>query len=217
MTVSLTIYVSNNCSCLFLFVLFLFLLFILENLERRPNTSSEDNNFSHPEDNEPPGVRRRSSSSLIQLTSGDSRKTSVRQAQREDMVPLVRYEGVVEDTHAANVRAHREVKVIVHKTSSSSSSTVSSVRSVEQRIPTSRGKQVRSRDHFHHCHQNRRERREIKNLDQSPSDFTVEKRSSYGEESIQLQVIGFAKDETNSEASQETIKEGGSLAAMFDS
>ena len=223
-----------------MFVLFLSLLFILETLERGPNTSSEDNNFSHPRgqprrspdrsrprylfndrtldaaDNEPPGERRRSSSSLTQLPSGDSRKTSARQAQREDMVPLVTYDGVVEDTHAANVRAHREVKVIVHKTSSSSSSTVSSVRSVEQRIPTSRGKQVRSRDHFHHCRQNSREQREITNLDQSPSGFTVEKRSSFGEECIQLQVIGIAKDETNSEASQETVKEGGSLAAMFD-
>lgn len=218
----------------------------MTNLERHRNTSTEDTNFNGPrsqprrspgrsrshhlfnertinaKDNESPGERMKSSSSLTQLTSGVSRKTSARQAQREDMIPLVTYDGVVEETHAGNIRAHREVKVIVHKTSSSSSSTVSSVRSVEQRMTSSRGKHMRAHDHFQHHrhrHQNNREQWESGsgNPDQSPSSFTVEERSGCGGESIQLQVIDITKDETNSEVSQERIKEGGSLAAMFDS
>ncbi len=226
----------------------------MTNLERHRHTSSEDINFNRPrgqprrspgrsrshhlfnerttdaKDNEysveSPEERIKSSSSLTQLTSGLSRKTSAKQAQREDTFPLVTYDGVVEDTQAENIHAHREVKVIVHKTSSSSSSTVSSVRSVEQRMTTSRGKHVRSRDqfqHHRHRHQNSREQWEsgIENPYQSPSGFTVEKSSGCAEESIQLQVIDIAKDATNSEercdTSQETIKEGGSLATMFDS
>ena len=208
--------------------------------------SSEDNNFNHPrsqprrspgrsgshhlfnaertinalaEDNKSPGER--GSSSFTELTSGISRKTSARQAQREDMFPLVTFDGVVQDTHTADTHSHREVKVIVHKTSSSSSSTVSSVQSVDQRMSTSRGKQVQLREHFHHHHRHQTSRvqrkSEIGNPDQSPSSSTVENRSGYGEESIQLQVIDIGKDATNSEVSQETIQEGGSLAAMFDS
>ena len=79
--------------------------------------------------------------------------------------------------------------------------------------------QLREHFHHHHRHQTSRVQRksEIGNPDQSPSSSTVEKRSGYGEESIQLQVIDIGKDATNSEVSQETIQEGGSLAAMFDS
>lgn len=217
-----------------------------KNLERHRNTSSEGGSFNHPrgqprrsaggsrshnvfnertsnaKDNESPGMRINDSASFTQLTSGVSR---MRQAQREDMVPFVRCEGVVQDTKATNTHAHREVKVIVHKsTSSSSSSTVSSVRSVEQRMTSPRSKHMQSRDHSHHHHRRHQNSEcsesQIRNREQSRFSCTVEKLSDRGE-SMQLQVIDIAEGATNSqhfcETSQGTIKEGGSLAAMFDS
>ena len=159
------------------------------------------------------------SASLSQLAGNVSR---MRQAQRS---PLVRYDGVVEDTKATSTHAHREVNVIVHRsTSSSSSSTVSSLRSVEQRMASPRSKHVQSHDHIHHHrrrHQNS-ERSEIqfRNHMQSDSSCTVEKLSDL-RESTQLQVVAVVEDSTHSEnfreTSQKSIKEGGSLAAMFDS
>ena len=214
-------------------------------LELHPNTSKEDENPNHPRDqtrrspgrskshhnsdqrtrntndNELPGGRMKSSSSLTQMTSGVSR---MRQAQCEDMIPIVTYDGA-EDTNAtANTHAHREVKVIVHRTSSSSSSTTSSVRSVGQRMTAARGKHVRSRDHFHHRRRHQTSEHsesETRSPGQSPSSCTVERRSDR-EASIQLQVIDIAKDDATTsepccETSQETIKQGGSLADMFDS
>lgn len=214
----------------------------LKHLERHRNTSSEDGSFNHSrgqprrlgggsrshnvfnertsnaKDSESPGVTMRDLASFTQLTSGVSR---IRHVQREDMVPFVRYDGVVEDTKATNTHAHREVKVIVHKsTSSSSSSTVSSVRSVEQRMPSPRRKHVQSRDHFYHHRRRHQNSERSENREQSCFSHTVEKLSD-GEKSIQLQVIDIVEDATHSEqfcqTSQETTKEGGSLAAMFDS
>jgi len=222
----------------------------LKNLEQHRNTSSEDGNINQPraqparseagskshhllnertrniQNNESPEERRKGSKSFAQVASGVSR---MRQAQRKEMVPFVRYDGVVEDTEATNSHAHREVKVIVHRsTSSSSSSTVSSLRSVEQRM-ASPSKHVQSRDHSHpprRRHQtSERSENNIRNDEQSRSSCTVEKLSDRGE-SMQLpvQVVDIVEDATHSvdsehlcEKSQKTTKEGGSLAALFDS
>lgn len=215
----------------------------MKNLERHRNTPSEEGNINHPrgqprrsaagsksrhlfnektnntENNDSPGERMKGSASFSQLAGNVSR---MRQAQRS---PLVRYDGVVEDSKATSTHAHREVKVIVHRsTSSSSSSTVSSLRSVEQRMASPRSKHVQSHDHIHHHrrrHQNS-ERSEIQfsNHMQSGSSCTVEKLSDL-RESTQLQVVDVVEDATHSEnfcgTSQKTIEEGGSLAAMFDS
>lgn len=217
---------------------------LLKNLERHRNTSSEDGSINHPraqpgrstagrkshhlfnertsdvQNNESPGERMKGS--FAQVASGVSR---MRQAQRKEMVPFVRYDGVVEDTEATSAHAYREVKVIVHRsTSSSSSSTVSSLRSVDQRMASPRSKHVQSRDHSHHHrrrHQNsERSESHVSNQEQSRSSSTVEKLSDCGE-SIQLKVVDIVEGATHSEhlceTSQKTTKEGGSLAAMFDS
>ena len=158
------------------------------------------------------------SASYSQLASGVSR---MRQAQRKEMVPFVRYDGVVEDTEATKIHAHREVKVIVHRsTSSSSSSTVSSLRSVEQRMASSESQHVQSRDHSHHHHRQRYQNIErsesyIRNHEQRRSSCTVDKVSDRGEP-MQLQVTDIVEDATHRER-QKSTKEGGSLAAMFDS
>lgn len=216
----------------------------LKNLERHRNTSSEEGSINHPraqpgrstagrkshhllnertsnvQNNESPGERMKGS--FAQVASGVSR---MRQAQRKEMVPFVRYDGVVEDTEATSAHAYREVKVIVHRsTSSSSSSTVSSLRSVDQRMASPRSKHVQSRDHSHRHrrrHQNsERSESHISNQEQSRFSSTVEKLSDRGE-SIQLKVVDIVEDVTHSEhlceTSQKTTKEGGSLAAMFDS
>ena len=219
----------------------------LKNLEQHRNTSSEDGNINQPraqparseagskshhlfnektrniQNNESPEERRKGSKSFAQVASGVSR---MRQAQRKEMIPFVRYDGVVEGTEATNSHAHREVKVIVHRsTSSSSSSTFSSLRSVEQRMASPRSKQVQSRDHSHHHHRrssqtSERSESNIRNDEQSRSSCTVEKLSDRGE-SMQLPVqvvcVHSVDSEHLCEKSQKTTKEGGSLAAMFDS
>ena len=218
----------------------------MKTLERHSNTSNEDGNINQPrgqpprsatgskshhlfnertnntQNNESPGGMAKGSASFAQLASGVSR---MRQTQRKEMVPFVRYDGLVEDTEATNTHAHREVKVIVHRsTSSSSSSTVSSLRSVEQRMVCPRNKHVQSRDHSRH-HRRRhqtseRSETQIRNHEQSRSSCTVDKLLDRGG-SMQLQAVDIVKDATDSEhfceTSQNTMKEGGSLAAMFDS
>lgn len=229
-----------------LLLLFSLVIYILKTLEQHGNPSSEDGSINHPRiqpgrsaagiksrhsfnertsdtlNNESHGRRMKGSASSVQLASGVSR---MRQAQHKAMVPFVRYDGVVEGTEATNIHAHREVKVIVHRsTSSSSSSTVSSLRSFEQRMASPGSKHVRSRDHSHHHrlrHQNiERSQSHIRNHEQSRSSCIVEKLSDRGEPT-QLQVMDIVKDATHkerfSETSQKTTKEGGSLAAMFDS
>ena len=231
--------------------MFSLVIYFLKNLEGHRNLSSEDGSISHlrtqpsrsaggsqsrhsfnestsnTPNNESHWGRPEGSGSFSQLASGVSR---MKQAQRKDMVPLVRYDGVVEDTEATNSHAHREVKVIVHRsTSSSSSSTVSSLRSVEQRMASPRSKLVQSRDHSHHPHHHHRLRHQsviegsdsrIRNHEQSLSSCTIEKLSDR-REPMQLQVMDIAEDATHRqtfrETSQNTTKEGGSLAAMFDS
>jgi len=94
-----------------------------------------------------------------------------------------------------------------------------------------RSREVRSRDHSHHHHYHHHHRRhqtsehseELGNQEQSRSSCTVEKQSDRGE-SMQLQVEDIIEDATHSadsellcETRQKTTKEGGSLAAMFDS
>ena len=217
-------------------------IYFLKNLERHRNPSSEDGSINHSrtqpgrsaagsksrlsfnertsntQNNESHGGRTEGSTSSVQLASGVS---STRQAQRKQLVPFVRYDGVVEDTETTNIHAHREVKVIVHRsTSSSSSSTVSSLRSVEQRMASHGSKHVQSRDHYHHHHQNvERSENHISNHEQSRSSCTVGKLSDRGEP-MQLQANDIVEDATHRErfceTSQKTTK-GGSLAAMFDS
>ena len=228
-------------------MLFSLVIYFLKNLEGHRDLSSEDGSNNHlrtqpsrsaggsqsrhsfnestsnTTNNESHRGRPEGSASFSQLASGVSR---MKQAQRKEMVPFVRYDGVVEGTEATNIHAHREVKVIVHRsTSSSSSSTVSSLRSVEQRMASPRSKHVQSRDHSHHHrlrHQSVIEQSDsrIRSHEQSRSSCTVEKLSDRGEP-MQLQVMNIAEDashrQTFCETSQNTTKEGGSLAAMFDS
>lgn len=223
-------------------------IYFLKTLEGHGNPSSEDGSINHPRtqpgrstaesksrhsfnertsntpNNEFHGRRTEGSVAFPQLASGVSR---IRQAQRKEMVPFVRYDGGVEDTEATNIPAHREVKVIVHRsTSSSCSSTVSSLRSVEQRMASPRSKHAQSRDHsyYHHLRHQNNERIEshIRNHEQSRSSGTVEKLSDRGEPCpMQLPVMDIVEDATHrerfSETSQKATKEGGSLAAMFDS
>ena len=224
-------------------------IYFLKTLERHRNPSSEDGSINHSrtqpgrsaagsksrlsfnertsntQNNESHGGRTEGSTSSVQLASGVSR---TRQAQRKQLVPFVRYDGVVEDTETTNIHAHREVKVIVHRsTSSSSSSTVSSLRSVEQRMASHGSKHVQSRDHYHHHHHHRlrhqnfeRSENHISNHEQSRSSCTVGKLSDRGEP-MQLQANDIVEEATHRErfceTSQQTTKEGGSLAAMFDS
>ena len=185
-------------------------------------------------DNERSGWGRlRSAASLNQLVSGVPR---VIHAQREDMKPIVTYDGV-EDINACAAKAtstysHREVKVIVHKTSSSSSSTCSSVRSVDQRNQSARHKYERPRDHFPFPNRRQIEKRSseqgtcvsadsrVVNYEQTGDSCTVERKSDY-QETIQLQVLDITKDVTENEPSNEAKqymkKQGGSLADIFDS
>ena len=221
-------------------------IYFLKNLERHRNPSSEDGSINHSrpqpgrsaagsksrlsfnertsntQKNESHGGRTEGSTSSVQLASGVSR---TRQAQRKQLVPFVRYDGVVEGTEATNIHAHREVKVIVHRsTGSSSSSTVSSLRSVEQRMASPGSQHVQSRDHFHHRrlrNQNiERSKNHIRNHELSRYSCTVTKLSDRGEP-MQLQVVDIVEDATHRErvceTSQRTTKEGSSLAAMFDS
>lgn len=186
-----------------------------------------DDRTGDTKDRERPGAVVKKSSSVTRLTSGVPRMRQAQREQREDMIPIVTYDGVVEETRAEstrdNTQAHREVKVIVHRTSSSSSSTVSSVRSVDQRTITSRGKHLRSHDPARQGHQNKTENTESEIREpepQSTASCSIQERL-HREESIELQVRDVAIDTTNSkqfcETSQETVQEGGSLAAMFDS
>lgn len=141
---------------------------------------------------------------------------------REDMIPIVTYDGVMEETSTESVlnstQDHRQVKVIIHRTSSSSSSTVSSVRSVDQRITIPKKKHLRSRDHIHESQrcQNNIES-EIQNTEKNSSGSSIQE-SSHCEESIALQVTDEVKNNNEGcKTGQQTILEGGSLAAMFDS
>ena len=144
---------------------------------------------------------------------------------REDMIPIVTYDGVMEETSTESVlnstQDHRQVKVIIHRTSSSSSSTVSSVRSVDQRITIPKKKHLRSRDHVHEsqrCQNNiENTESEIQNTEKNSSGSSIQE-SSHCEESIALQVTDEVKNYNQScKTGQQTILEGGSLAAMFDS
>lgn len=144
------------------------------------------------------------------------------------MVPIVTCDGVIEETSTDSVinstQDHREVKVIIHRTSSSSSSSASSVRSVDQRITIPRKKHLRSRDHFHESQRNQNNientESEIQNIERNSTSCSIQE-SSHCEESIALQVTAVDNEATNNgqvcKTSQQTIKEGGSLAAMFDS
>lgn len=157
------------------------------------------------------------------------KSSQMKQVQRhEDMVPIVTCDGVIEETSTDSVinstQDHREVKVIIHRTSSSSSSSASSVRSVDQRITIPRKKHLRSRDHVHESQRNQNNientESEIQNIERNSTSCSIQE-SSHCEESIALQVTAVDNEAKNNgqvcKTSQQTIKEGGSLAAMFDS
>ncbi|PFX34798.1 Transmembrane channel-like protein 3 [Stylophora pistillata] len=157
------------------------------------------------------------------------KSSQMKQVRRhEDMVPIVTCDGVIEETSTDSVinstQDHREVKVIIHRTSSSSSSSASSVRSVDQRITIPRKKHLRSRDHVHESQRNQNNientESEIQNIERNSTSCSIQE-SSHCEESIALQVTAVDNEAKNNgqvcKTSQQTIKEGGSLAAMFDS
>ena len=170
-----------------------------------------------------------SAASLNQVVSDDPTKE---QAQCEYMVPTVTFDGA-EVTHAWSAKAtsnysHREVKVIVHKTSSSSSSTCSSVRSVSQRKPVARHKYERPHDHFSSYNRHKTEKQNSGKSDcllvdekVMSSEQGIDERKAECDKTIELQVIDIAKDaaegEPCNETKQDMKQEGGSLADMFDS
>ena len=174
-----------------------------------------------------------SAASFNQLFSGVPR---IRGAQREDVVPIVTYDGV-EDTivcadKAKSSYSHREVKVVVHKSSSSSSSACSSVRSFVERTPAARHRHGRPRDQvpFSTRHEIEEENStqsdgiiaEINSepIQMSTNSCSYERKEDY-EETIQLQVLHFtegaAQNKPSDEIKQDEKKLGGSLADMFDS
>lgn len=177
--------------------------------------------------------RMMSAASFDQLVIGVPRK---RQAQREDMVPIVTYDGV-EDNDARAAKAtstysHREVNVIVHKSSSASSSTCSSVRSVDQRKHAARYSYGTPRDHVtsvHHLQVAKKSNdhavcisgdSKVVDSKQSANICTDETKVDY-EETLELKVLetaeGVRDGEPSNESKQDMTKLGGSLADMFDS
>ena len=180
---------------------------------RNKSSQISDNGTNDIKEHEPPRTVAKKSSQMKQLRP------------REDMIPIVTYDGVMEETSTESVlnstQDHQQVKVIIHRTSSSSSSTVSSVRSVDQRITIPKKKHLRSRDHVHEsqrCQNNiEHTESEIQNTEKNSSGSSIQE-SSHCEESIALQVTDEVKNNNEGcKTGQQTILEGGSLAAMFDS
>ena len=177
--------------------------------------------------------RMMSGTSFDQLVSGVPRK---RQAQREDIVPIVTYDGV-EDNDARAAKAtstysHREVNVIVHKSSSASSSACSSVRSVDQRKHAARYRYGTPRDHVtsvHHLQVAKKSNEhavcisagsKLVDSKQSANICTAETKVDY-EDTLELKVLetaeGVRVGEPSNDPKQDMTKLGGSLADMFDS
>ena len=166
-----------------------------------------------------------------QAVSGNASKKT---EKLEDFVPIVTYEGN-EDARACssaksrNTYAHCEVNVIVHKSSSSSSSTCSSVRSVDQRSHASLQTygtlqhQVSSLNHNSIYKQGESNLTGEKNsiFKQSTiQDCANKARTVNHKETVELQVLtvagGTSQGQETNESKSDGTNLGGSLAAMFD-
>ena len=165
-----------------------------------------------------------------QAMSGNASKKT---ENLEDFVPIVTYEGN-EDSRACSTAksrsnyAHCEVNVIVHKSSSSSLSTCSSVRSVDQRSHASLQTCGTLQHHVSSLNHN--------SIKQDESNSTGEKNSIFKQstiqgsankartvnrkETVELQVLtvagGTSQGQERNESRSDGTNLGGSLAAMFD-
>ena len=163
-----------------------------------------------------------STTSVDQLVSGTANKKT---ANHADFIPIVTHEGN-EDTNK-----HREVNVIVHKSSSASSSTCSSVRSTDQRRHTTSDilrRQVSSQNHGKtyqkqigqdECTSTSGKDRNSKQLvNHRVTDETTTAIVNC-KESLELQVLtvqGATGGQRRNENKQSGKNLGGTLAAIFD-
>ena len=181
-------------------------------------------------DNRPISERIMSVASCDRVVSGNgSKKTE----KLEQLVPIVTYEGN-EDTKACSstksrsTYAHREVNVIVLKSSSSSSSTCSSVRSVDQRSHASLQAHGTLQHQASSLNHNTIKQGECNSTGEENSIFkqnTVQgcaskTRTVNCEETVELQVLtaagGTSRGQERNESKSDATNTGGSLAAMFD-
>ncbi|XP_015780943.1 PREDICTED: uncharacterized protein LOC107358885 [Acropora digitifera] len=165
-----------------------------------------------------------------QAVSGNASKKT---EKLEDLVPIVTYEGNEDSRACSSAKsrsnyAHCEVDVIVHKSSSSSLSTCSSVRSVDQRSHASLQTYGTTQHQVSSLNHN--------SIKQGESDSTGEKHSIFIQSTVQgcankartvnlketvdLQVLtvagGTSQGQERSESRSDGTNLGGSLAAMFD-
>lgn len=165
-----------------------------------------------------------------QAVSGDASKKT---EKLEDFVPIVAYEGNEDSRACSSAKsrsnyAHCEVNVIVHKSSSSSLSTCSSVRSVDQRSHASLQTYGTTQHQVSSLNHN--------SIKQGESNSTGEKNSIFKQSTIQgsankartvnrketvdLQVLtvagGTSQGQERNESRSDGTNLGGSLAAMFD-
>ena len=161
-----------------------------------------------------------------QAVSGDASKKT---EKLEDFAPIVAYEGNEDSRACSSAKsrsnyAHCEVNVIVHK-SSTSLSTCSSVRSVDQRshasLPTygTTQHQVSSLNHNSIESNSTGEKNSI--FKQSTIQGSANKaRTVNRKETVELQVLtvagGTSQGQERNESRSDGTNLGGSLAAMFD-
>lgn len=162
-----------------------------------------------------------------QAVSGNASKKT---EKLEDCVPIVTYEGnedsrVCSSAKSRSNYAHGEVNVIVHKSGSSSLSTCSSVRSVDQRSHASlqtygtTQHQVSSLNHNSIESNSTGEKNSI--FKQSTIQGSANKaRTVNRKETVELQVLtvagGTSQGQERNESRSDGTNLGGSLAAMFE-
>ena len=215
-----------------------------ENSSRSSKTALTERKDSHSIRNEttrdnsayerPSKGRERSSISVDQMVSGTVKEKT---AKREDFLPIVTYEGN-EDTKECSAKAsttytHREVNVIVHKSSSSSSSTCSSVRSIDQRRHASLCSYGTLRHQVSSHHQTSQGQIRLGECDSTSNKDSFFKQNANDdcthtdqttivkcEETVELQVLKVPRETIGeqqiNESKQNGTNLGGSLGAMFD-
>lgn len=165
-----------------------------------------------------------------QAVSGDASKKT---EKLEDFVPIVAYEGNEDSTACSSAKsrsnyAHCEVNVIVHKSSTSSLSTCSSVRSVDQRSHASLQTYGTLQHQVSSLNHNSIKEGESNSTGGKNSIFkqsTVQgcankARTVNRNETVDLQVLtvagGTSQGQERNESRSDGTNLGGSLAAMFD-
>ncbi|XP_068740011.1 transmembrane channel-like protein 3 [Montipora capricornis] len=217
-----------------------------ENSSRSCKTASTERKDSHSIRNETtrdnsayerPGRGRAESSSSIAVDQTVSGTVEAKTAKREDFLPIVTYEGN-EDTKECSAKAsttytHREVNVIVHKSSSSSSSTCSSVRSIDQRRHASLCSYGTLRHQVSSHHQTSQGQIRLGECDSTSNKDSFFKQNANDdcthtdqtttvkcEETVELQVLKVPRETIGkrqiNESKQNGTNLGGSLGAMFD-